>query len=559
MWFVHEDGGVSVPYTSGTFTYNNAAPATITRATGSFLTDGWVPRQKCTISGTASNNKVVTIRDVTSGTMTLSVVETLTQENNRVSSLTIDTEKLTRIPATGVESLEVLTGITNADVSGVAFDNYVTDAGFPGDVKIPAGTWNFIGNFSATNVSCTAKFEVCTKSADGLTTTSLFVTQPTTGLTTSVVQYTIPYTVQTDIPILNTDRIVVRVLGFNSAVNLRNMGWVYQGNTRASYVDTTFSILGVSGYSGASGASGFSGASGTSGTSGFSGASGTSGFSGSGISGFSGASGASGTSGFSGASGTSGFSGSGISGFSGVSGFSGSGISGFSGASGTSGFSGASGKSGFSGSGISGFSGSGISGFSGVSGFSGSGISGFSGVSGFSGSGISGFSGASGTSGFSGSGISGFSGASGAGTSGFSGVSGATGAGGTSGTSGFSGASGASGTSGTSGIFGSPRLQLLNTSATLVLDKGAYDEISVSAQTGTVNISAALNVSNGQMFMIRLSAAADRIINYASSYIDGPATRPTSAIANHMTFIGFQQWSDGGVAAKYVCLAAGTA
>lgn len=166
--------------TTATLTFNNATPATITRASGSFITDGWVARQKIIITGTVNNNKTVEIRSVAALTITLAVTSTLTQENNVTNAtLTIDNKKLTRIPATGSEVTETLTGITSADPNGIPFDNYVTVVGYPGQASIPAGTWMFFGTFSATNTSCTAKFEVFTRSSDGLTTTTLFTTVAT--------------------------------------------------------------------------------------------------------------------------------------------------------------------------------------------------------------------------------------------------------------------------------------------------------------------------------------------------------------------------------------------
>jgi collagen type VII alpha len=269
LWFdttsIAEPSPVSTASASDRFTFNDATPATITRnGVGSFATDGWQPHQILSITGSASNNKTVEIRSVTATTLTLAVTSTLTQEATSATAvLTVDVEKLTRTPATGTELTETLVGITSADTTGVSFDSYVTVSGYPGEASIPAGLWTFFGTFSATNTSCTAAFEVCKRTLAG-TTEVLFTSQRTPGLTNTLTGYTIRHTVQADVPLLATDRIVIRVLGYNSSTSARTMSWLYQGTSRAAWVDTTLAILGVPGTPGATGATGSTGATGPS-------------------------------------------------------------------------------------------------------------------------------------------------------------------------------------------------------------------------------------------------------------------------------------------------------
>lgn len=239
LYFNHTTDVTAVPTTSATLVFS-AAANTIVRSTGSFLTDGWVARQKCTISGTVSNNKTVEIRSVTALTITLCATSSLANETH-AAVLTVDNEGLNRTPVGGVEVTETITGIDSTDVDGIPFDNYLTVVGVPNTTVIPAGIWQFYGVFSATNASCTAAFEVCKRSADGLTTSVLFTSGRTTGLTTSLAVYRVTATVAADIPIAIGDRIVIRVLGYNSG-GARNMVWAYQGLTRASYVVTSFYI-----------------------------------------------------------------------------------------------------------------------------------------------------------------------------------------------------------------------------------------------------------------------------------------------------------------------------
>ena len=257
FWFNHADGDTVVPVTTNKSLVYNAAAGTITRSDGgSFLTDGWVARQKFVISNTSLNNGTREIRTVAATVITVCVTSTLVNET-ATSTLTVDTEQLTRNPASGVEQTEALTGISSADATGVPFDNYCTVSGVPGASSIPVGQWTFFGTFSATNVSCTAGFEVCSRSADGLTTTTLFTTARTPGLGTSLASYTINYTVGTAIPLNTGDRIIVRVLGYNSGGS-RNMVWAYQGTTRAAYVITTFAVTAPAGATGSTGPTGAS-------------------------------------------------------------------------------------------------------------------------------------------------------------------------------------------------------------------------------------------------------------------------------------------------------------
>jgi hypothetical protein len=61
-------------------TFTNAAPATITRAAGSWITDRFIVGQLITVTNTASNNGTYTIAGVTAATLTLKAGQTLTNE-----------------------------------------------------------------------------------------------------------------------------------------------------------------------------------------------------------------------------------------------------------------------------------------------------------------------------------------------------------------------------------------------------------------------------------------------------------------------------------------------
>ncbi len=66
---------------SGTFTYNNLTPATITRAAGSFTDDGWTANMSIFVTETANNNGVFALAGhPAAGTLTLAAGQTLTTE-----------------------------------------------------------------------------------------------------------------------------------------------------------------------------------------------------------------------------------------------------------------------------------------------------------------------------------------------------------------------------------------------------------------------------------------------------------------------------------------------
>lgn len=73
---------------TGSYTYNNASPATITRSSGSFKTDGLKGGMLLQITGTTNNNKNVMCTKVAATTVTLASGETLTAEGPVSSTLT---------------------------------------------------------------------------------------------------------------------------------------------------------------------------------------------------------------------------------------------------------------------------------------------------------------------------------------------------------------------------------------------------------------------------------------------------------------------------------------
>lgn len=71
---------VLLTYVAAVTTSQGTKPAAITRATGSFVADGYLPGMVADISGTVSNNKRVAVTAVAAGKLTLDATYTLTSE-----------------------------------------------------------------------------------------------------------------------------------------------------------------------------------------------------------------------------------------------------------------------------------------------------------------------------------------------------------------------------------------------------------------------------------------------------------------------------------------------
>ena len=329
LYFDHADNpDYDITLTSNQLAFVTATtPDTLTRADGgSFITNGFQAQQKIKVTGGLNNGLTYPILSVAANTITfVRATAVVNEPAGTTITITVQDEKLTRLPVSGVEVVEsqLVYNDSPEDVVGAPIDNYMTVSLVPGQTSIPAGSWEFdFWAYASVASQGYLHFVVCKVDAATFAVTTLFTTSK--AEITSVVastdaqkHYTLQYALASPITLLTTDRIVIRVMATTTTAS-RTLYWIYQGTSRASHVLTTFSIIpptgtsGFSGYSGAgssgsSGGSGTSGAKGTSGESGASGASGTSGEKGS--SGTSGVKGDSGTSGPSGQSGTSGFSG----------------------------------------------------------------------------------------------------------------------------------------------------------------------------------------------------------------------------------------------------------
>ena len=201
---------------------------------------------KTTGFATPANNGTFAVTIVAADTLTLATIHALTAEAAGATvTINVDREKLTRVPPSGTE-VDEAQSVVLAD-GAVPLDAYTTVSGVPGALEIPAGIWEFhawgwVSSTSATTT--TLKFEVSKVTAAGVATvlfTTATVTLTATSLATAQA-IVVPYTVAAAIPLLETDRITVRVLANTSSSTARVAHFVYQGTARGSHVVTTLNI-----------------------------------------------------------------------------------------------------------------------------------------------------------------------------------------------------------------------------------------------------------------------------------------------------------------------------
>lgn len=281
LWFDHTDSEWVLPFTGpiSTIAFNDTNPDTITRTdAGSFITDGFLAGMKINVTGALNigNNSTFELVGVTANTLTLALQDTLTAEPIGHSvTITTNNESLTVVPGVFSE-IDTSVVVNNADLAtGVPIDTHITTLGTPAQLFIPSGIWEFrTWHWVSAGSTTYFKYLVFKKSVAGIT-TNLFLTDATTtalGTTNATATHVILQTlVETEIPLLTTDRIGIRVLAFNTSGTNTTAHFISQGSVRPSYVKTSFSlpvIVGLAGSSGPTGASGPTGPSGLSGPTG---------------------------------------------------------------------------------------------------------------------------------------------------------------------------------------------------------------------------------------------------------------------------------------------------
>jgi hypothetical protein len=115
--------------TTDSFTYADANPDTITRSTGDFVDEGFVPDSQITVTGTVSNNGTFTIATVSALTITLIATDTLVAEGPVSSTITganIDKDQFTG----------AATGNNSGDPDFVVQETLPVDLPSSGTIKI---------------------------------------------------------------------------------------------------------------------------------------------------------------------------------------------------------------------------------------------------------------------------------------------------------------------------------------------------------------------------------------------------------------------------------------
>jgi hypothetical protein len=251
LYFDNVASDITGPTVTGTvYAVVNSSPDTITRSSGSFVTDGFIAgmKIKTTGFGTPANNGTFAVTIVAADTLTLATIHALTAElAGATVTIRVDREKLTRTPPSGVE-VDEAQSVVAAD-GAVPLDAYTTVSGVPGALEIPIGIWEFhawgwVSGTTGPATVTTLKFEVSKVTALGVATvlfTSAAVTLTATSLATAQT-IIVPYTVAAAITLLETDRITVRVLANTNTSTARVAHFVYQGTARGSHVVTTLNV-----------------------------------------------------------------------------------------------------------------------------------------------------------------------------------------------------------------------------------------------------------------------------------------------------------------------------
>ena len=208
------------------------------------------------------------------GTNAAGIVYYIHEENSDVTNY----DYMYRIPADDPESSEAATSDSNTEV---LIKEYVSEAGDPGLMNIPAGEWT-IDTYAKvdTNVDVNKLLVKVYKRA-GITET-LIVSGEAVVTATSATMYVIDVTQTLDVALDVTDRIVVKYYAKSSSTGGRTITVYLEGTTHSSHLHTPIfggavGPIGPTGSTGAVGPTGSTGAVGPTGTTGDLGPTGTTG------------------------------------------------------------------------------------------------------------------------------------------------------------------------------------------------------------------------------------------------------------------------------------------
>ena len=178
-------------------------------------------------------------------------------------------EVLSTQPASNPEGIDSVTVSNSQGATGLQLgEGYITPLGFPGVDLVPAGTCTFwiYASTSSTNGGTDSRIraDVIKRTAGG-TETLWFTTTTTDAIDTNHSLHTITYAIPTAVPILTTDRIIVKLWGAQNANSVdRTITYYYQGTNHASYITTPIGTgsMGVTGLQGPTGVQGIQGVTG---------------------------------------------------------------------------------------------------------------------------------------------------------------------------------------------------------------------------------------------------------------------------------------------------------
>lgn len=140
----------------------------------------------------------------------------------------------------GCVSEEITATLTNP-ATEYLLEEWVTNGGF-GSQRIPTGVWTFYMYLRKSSASgspgITARVKVY-KLDESLTEELLFTAESDTVTSDTIDLYTFSHTIQTEIPLLLTDRLIVRVYGYRASNPSQNLIMRVAGEDFSSYVDTT--------------------------------------------------------------------------------------------------------------------------------------------------------------------------------------------------------------------------------------------------------------------------------------------------------------------------------
>ena len=269
LYFDSEDSDLITPTITANSTIafvTASTPDTMTIGGGyDLVAAGFKAGMKIAVSGGTNDGRTYVILSVATGTLTfIRSTAVVNEAAGTPISISINREKLTRTPVSGVQTIEDILVYSNSpeDTVGATLDWYTTTNLFPVSTTLPAGEWEFhFWAYTSSQASASyIHFEAYKVTPLGIC-TLLFTTVANKTTITSAIgstnnqKYFVQlYTVNSDISLDTTDRISIRVVA-TVASSDRTVSWIYQGTAMASHIITSFFVNPPAGAQGTQGTS----------------------------------------------------------------------------------------------------------------------------------------------------------------------------------------------------------------------------------------------------------------------------------------------------------------